>query len=326
MAANQGNIDAQFQLALMYETGEGLLQKNYSESLKWYSLAANQGHDDAITWLRLAANEGNSDAQYYVGYMYENGHGIFQDYVEAAKWYRLAADQGHVEAIDKIRELERKSIPKDTGSQQTNKSNGKEKVSMSYDHIPQDISGKTDPQAQCDIADGYYRGDGVAQDYTEAAKWYRLAADQGSGDAQSNLGNMYRWGYGVSQDYVQALQWYRLAADQGNSHAQYNIGIMYSYALGVKQDYTEAVKWYRLAADQGHSDAKTKLQDLERKSTPEETNSEVLFDIGLKYYNGHGVTKEYNEAVKWFRLAAERGYTTVQSNKEFSDRGNSLET
>ena len=37
----------------------------------------------------------------------------------------------------------------------------------------------------------YARGQGVPQDYAEAVKWYRLAADQGDARAQNNLGVMY---------------------------------------------------------------------------------------------------------------------------------------
>ena len=42
-----------------------------------------------------------------------------------------------------------------------------------------------DATAQINLAHMYYKGDGVAQDYTEAVKWYRKAADQGNADAQT---------------------------------------------------------------------------------------------------------------------------------------------
>ena len=58
----------------------------------------------------------------------------------------------------------------------------------------------------------YANGRGVPQDYAEAAKWYRKAADQGNAYAQSNLGWMYANGRGVPQDYVQAHMWMNLAA------------------------------------------------------------------------------------------------------------------
>ena len=67
----------------------------------------------------------------------------------------------------------------------------------------------------------------MPQDYAEAVKWYRLAADQGYADAQNNLGVMYDQGQGVPQNYAEAVKWYRLAADQGDAAAQYNLGVMY---------------------------------------------------------------------------------------------------
>ena len=40
---------------------------------------------------------------------------------------------------------------------------------------------------------------GVPQDYTEAVRWCRRAAEQGDARAQYNLGNMYYNGMGVPQ-------------------------------------------------------------------------------------------------------------------------------
>ena len=105
----------------------------------------------------------------------------------------------------------------------------------------------------------YDNGQGVPQNYAEAVKWYRLAADQGDAGAQYNLGVMYDQGRGVPQNYAEAVKWYRLAADQGDAIAQYNLGVMYDKGQGVPQNYAEAVKWYRLAADQGYAGAQYNL-------------------------------------------------------------------
>ena len=48
-----------------------------------------------------------------------------------------------------------------------------------------------DAEAQLDLSRMYENGEGVAQDYKEAAKWYRLAADQGNAQAQYGLGGAY---------------------------------------------------------------------------------------------------------------------------------------
>jgi len=62
----------------------------------------------------------------------------------------------------------------------------------------------------------YDNGQGVPQDYAEAVKWYRLAADQGNANAQSNLGFMYGKGLGVLQDNVMAHMWNNIGAANGN--------------------------------------------------------------------------------------------------------------
>lgn len=73
--------------------------------------------------------------------------------------------------------------------------------------------------AQYNMGVCYHKGEGVSQDYTEAAKWYRLAADQGYASAQCNLGNCYLNGYGVTKNYNKAVEYYILAARQGEEYA-----------------------------------------------------------------------------------------------------------
>jgi TPR repeat protein len=69
----------------------------------------------------------------------------------------------------------------------------------------------------------FYHGQGVAKDYIEAVRWYRLAAAQGNAYAQNNLGWMIANGEGVAQDKAEAVRWYRLAVAQGNADAQINL-------------------------------------------------------------------------------------------------------
>ena len=44
---------------------------------------------------------------------------------------------------------------------------------------------------------------------------------------------MHEQGRGVLQDYAEATRWYRLAADQGDNFAQWLLGIMYVSGWGV---------------------------------------------------------------------------------------------
>ena len=97
-------------------------------------------------------------------------------------------------------------------------------------------------------------------DYATALREFRpLAELLGEASAQFNIGIMYDKGQGVAQDYAEAVRWYRKAAAQGNAGAQYNLGVMYGKGQGVAQDYAEAARWYRKAAAQGDDDAQNSL-------------------------------------------------------------------
>ncbi len=65
----------------------------------------------------------------------------------------------------------------------------------------------------------------------------------------------------MEQDYTEAVKWYRLAADQGNMWAaQYNLGYCYANGCGVEKSPEKALEYYRMAADQGHEQAEKKVE------------------------------------------------------------------
>lgn len=135
-------------------------------------------------------------------------------------------------------------------------------------------------KSQCILGNKYYRD----KNYTEAAKWYRKAADQGYVYAVHNLGNAYYNGRGVGQDYSEAFRLYRIAAYNGYAQAQYFLGNEYYYGKKLfTQNYAEALMWYKKAANQGHARAQ--------------------YYLGNLYMNGWGVEKNYDEAAKWYSKA-----------------------
>lgn len=77
--AEQGNADAQYNLALKYRKGEGVPQ-NDKIAVKWYKEAAEQ---------EIA------EAQNNLSYMYEYGNGVLTDYVRTYMWYNLGAYNGN---------------------------------------------------------------------------------------------------------------------------------------------------------------------------------------------------------------------------------------
>jgi TPR repeat protein len=85
------------------------------------------------------------------------------------------------------------------------------------------LAEKGDAKAQHNLGLMYYQGQGVPQNYSEAAKWYRRAAEQGMADSQVNLGLMYYHGQGVSRDYVLAHMWLNIAASQYPASVRENL-------------------------------------------------------------------------------------------------------
>ena len=123
------------------------------------------GRKDANA-LAEAAELGDAQAQFELGLMHDEGRGVRQDDVEAAKWYLRAAGQGHADAQIALALMYYNGwgVPKDEGAT--------EKWLRS-------ASEQGHKQAQYRLGLMYERGLGVPQDISEAVKWYRKSAEQG---------------------------------------------------------------------------------------------------------------------------------------------------
>lgn len=89
--------------------------------------------------------------------------------------------------------------------------------------------------------EAYERGD-----LESALAVYLPLAKQGRVPAQYLTGGIYR----DQKNYTEALKWFSLAASNGQKGARFQIGKMYIYGWGVPQNYTEAHKLFMAAVDQ----------------------------------------------------------------------------
>ncbi len=76
--AEQGHVNAQYDLGAMYFAGRGV-QQDYANAVKWF---------------RLAADQGDAKAQYNLGFMYFEGRGVPEDFERAHMWFDIAAERG----------------------------------------------------------------------------------------------------------------------------------------------------------------------------------------------------------------------------------------
>lgn len=89
----------------------------------------------------------------------------------------------------------------------------------------------------------------------------RKQAENGDAEAQLSLGVSYDKGEGVPQNYAEAAKWFRKAADQGDPYAQYDLGSMYEEGKGVSRSYEKAYIWFTLAADFSMGELQEDLED-----------------------------------------------------------------
>ena len=84
---NGGDPDSQYQMGLLFDT-EG----NHSESIKWFEMAARQGH---------------AAARFRLGIFYAIGQGVERDPVKAHMWFSLAADDDYPQAAEFAADMEK---------------------------------------------------------------------------------------------------------------------------------------------------------------------------------------------------------------------------
>ena len=79
---------------------------------------------------------------------------------------------------------------------------------------------------------------------------------------------MYDKGYGVPQNFIEAVKWYKKAAEQGNASAQNNLAFLYDKGYGVPQNFIHAHVWYNLAATRGSKLAADGRDNVAKKMIP----------------------------------------------------------
>lgn len=126
-AAQNGNVDAKYNLGVIYERGDGI-EIDYEKAARWFLSAAKDGHKDAqynlanmyskgagyslnqtkaTKWYLAAANQGDVTSQFNLGNRYAIGKGVSKDMSESYKWYYLATMQGDEGAKKQLLFLEK---------------------------------------------------------------------------------------------------------------------------------------------------------------------------------------------------------------------------
>ena len=303
----------------------------------------NQGdYEDANKWYKLAGEAGYDWGWYYLAYNYRKGNGVEKDddkamelykrayniggnaaghsadligliydnrgdYEDANKWYELAVEAGYDWGWNHL------AYNYFTG-------NGVEKdddKAMELYKKAYELNGEAAGKSAYALGLIYDNRD----DYEDANKWYEVAGEAGCDWGWHDLANAYSNGNGVEKDDDKAMELYKRAYNIGGNAAGHSanvIGIIYYN----RDDYEDANKWYELAGESGYDWGWKNLaddylrgygfsKDVDKAryyyEKACELNGEAKGNAAYQIATIYNDKCEYNEARKWYRIAADAG-------------------
>lgn len=165
------------------------------------------------------------------------------------------------------------------------------------------------------------------QKYLEALNVLLPVADAGDSEAQYYTALVYR----AQKKFDNALMWLEKSANNGNSDAFFQIGAMHDNGEGVEMNPLTAMDYYRkakLEAPDRRFSNKVSTYTYDEKGTLSPTPSNQLFEqqkqmavkgnpeaqyqVAYRLDYGLLVTRNFPEALKWYKTAAENGYSEAQ--------------
>jgi len=333
--AQQGDIDAQYNLAVIYATGFGVKQ-DYRSAAWWYEQAANQK---------------NAQAQLRLGMMYIIGLGVKPSVIKGSGLIQDAANQGVSLAriiSDKLlaKPIDGLDIPKAMSKvRDTFLSKNEKAASDALLEIVARAEVEAETSRKAERFNGQVTGSaakrgtvgnhipsflGPAQPQTEIIVGDPLArvrrhAKEGNIDAQFEWARKLDTGNGVPYDHQQALAWYSKAATKNHSGALYYIAIAHLYGLGIPVDIPKGREMLKQAANLEQplaqkllsylSDGKNDVLDADASAAlawnldlaMNENDPDAMAALGHMFNMGWGVKQSTEEGQTWLRKSRAAG-------------------
>lgn len=219
-AAEQGHVNAQYNLAFSYDAGIGAEDGDKIKAANWYYEVVNQQdldlspfaanrlgelweagegglerdeeeaavlYDIAVQGFRELADVWDAEGQYYLGKMYKAGRGVEQNTQEAYFWFFVAAENGDENAVAARDKLREEGDGFDAHATQT-----KAETYIAKRHIEFAEEGILTAEGQYYLAGLYKEGKGVEQDIHKAYFWFFVAAGSGHEDANAEVLKMHK--------------------------------------------------------------------------------------------------------------------------------------
>jgi TPR repeat protein len=205
--------------------------------------AGEQKYDDStpLAELEAAAAHGETEAMLVYGMRLMQGEGIEANANEGLNWLQKAADAG-------------------------------------------------DAQAWYAFGVVYLNGIGVESDFDKALGYLRKGAEAGDADCQTSMGMLYEAGdkipSGIEADGVEAAKWYKMAAEQDHTEAIWHLAKILGRGIGVEQNDEEALVWFRRGAELGNGDCMWGLGRSYLKGVAVEVDSVMAYALWTACLDG----------------------------------------
>lgn len=238
--ANEGDVDAQTKLGIMYKRGDGV-KADYMSS---------------VNLLEKSASHGDTTAMAELSQMYAHGWGVEKNPSKATELLNKSSELGNARA--KARLAIHLLIPAN-------------KYVASKDSIDNSIALLKESESKGDNLGTAYLGiiySGLYNDRTDCAESERLikkAADRNYAFAQMLYGVMLYDGLCKTKDYKEAYFWFTKAAMNNDDTAQQFLGKMFMNGQGMPKNYKNAYFWLSISAAQGNTDSATLRDAIESK-------------------------------------------------------------
>jgi TPR repeat protein len=264
-ASTNGSVEALYKLGLMYEEGNLTFSdgshcyRDLSTAFSYFSEAAEKGHITAMlivaNWCENGKGCAKVDIPRALSLLRKIAGGLNRYYPDVhGKIVELSPDIEEIKAIfifmnpvnDVVYCLEKRNNPV---------------VRQNTVVLYQILAGKGHRNSQVWIAEDALK----RKDYSRAAEYLRLAAEQKHTDSICKLADLILHGSGVAKDPCEAVRLYRVAAEKGHQQAQLNLSYVLGEGIGVQRDEEERIKWLVACAEQGNDQAKFVLECIEEQ-------------------------------------------------------------
>lgn len=308
-----------------YYLGRGVI-KNNKEALRYFSLAAKLGDEYgesylglfyekglgikrdytlAYKWYYKAAVKGNSFAQYSLAMLYLNGAGVSKDYSKAMMWLQKSAESDYVPAFYQLGRVYYNGLGVEAD------------VDIAFKWYRRGAEGGLGA-SQYALSFMYKNGEGCKQNTIKAYYWIEKAAENEYEDAYYIVGKSYLEGIYFDVSYEKAYYYLKKGYEALDTNCIESLGDMYINGLYVDKNVAYGLELYEKCVDYGNKDLFYKIgkvyedEGLIRQAIVaydqghESGELKCTQRLGIIYYNGEGVVRDLDKAIKYMEVAASK--------------------